>query len=363
MRVMVLTALYGSGHKTVAKALVQALKSLGVEHDSLEFGVLDIVEEGGFTEKFSSRAYEILMRRGHRVWKALYNAQALAASPFRKIYRFQVRHFVRALERYRPDAVISTHFLTSLIGVIYKSRSGKKVFTVITDLSVHPLWVWEGTDTYYVGLERTAEEEVLRGKEVVVSGIPLRRDFWNPPSKFRAREDLGYPRERTVVLLSAGSYASVRVEPIVEGLKKMGAFVVLLAGRRKEAYRRYLHLFDTLGIEGVVYPFVDFVPKIMAASDIFITKAGGVSVSEALAVGLPMVFIDNMPGQEEMNAKILEELGAGLNVGSPEHVLDAVSDLLRDGGRLEHMSMRAKSLGKPRAALTVVEDVVRRTLG
>jgi processive 1,2-diacylglycerol beta-glucosyltransferase len=262
------------------------------------------------------------------------------------------------VESWKPDAVISTHFLTSLIGVIYSNKTGKPTFTVITDLAVHPLWVWEGTRRYYVGLERTAQEEPLKGKDVVVSGIPLRKGFWEPPDKAKAREELGYPRDSTVVLLSAGSYASVKVEPLLLSLRDMGTFVVLLAGRKREAYNRFVRFYKEAKIRGTVYPFVDFIPKIMAASDLFITKAGGVSVAEALAIGLPMVFVNNMPGQEELNAKIVEEEGAGVNACTPEEAIKVVESLIKDTERLEDMGRIAKKLGKPKAALRIIGDVI-----
>ncbi len=360
MRVLVLTAHYGSGHRMAAKGLVQALQHLGVEYSlsDINFSVIDIVESGGFTEKASSRAYEVLMRRGHLLWKALYGAHFLAASPFRRLYRFQVRNFVKLVEEWRPDAIISTHFLTSLIGAMYHERTGRPSFTVVTDFTVHPLWVWEGTTRYYVGLESTAREEALRGRDVRVTGIPLRRDFWDPPTKEEARRELGYPVGRKVVLVSAGSYASVKVEPLLLRLKEMGAFAVLLAGKRRDAYDRFVSFYRERGIEGAVYPFIDFVPKVMAASDLFITKAGGVSVAEALAVGLPMVFVNNMPGQEQINARIVEEKGAGIDAGTPERAVEVVEELLRNPERLAEMGSRARALGKPRAALDVVGDVL-----
>ena len=360
MRVLVLTASYGSGHRIAARGIVHALQHLGVEYslNDINFSVIDIVESGGFTEKASSRAYEVIMRRGHALWKAIYGARFLSAPPFRRLYRFQVRNFVRMVEEWAPDAVISTHFLTSLIGVMYHERTGKPSFTVITDFTVHPLWVWEGTTRYYVGLDRTAREEVLRGQDVKATGIPLRRDFWNPPTKEEARRELGYPMERKVVLVSAGSYASVKVEPLLLKLKEMGAFAVLLAGKRRDAYDRFLSFYRERGIEGVVYPFIDFIPKVMAASDLFITKAGGVSVAEALAMGLPMVFVNNMPGQEEMNARIVEEEGAGIDAGTPERAVEVVEGLLGDPDRLAEMRRRARALGRPGAALAVVGDVL-----
>ncbi|NPA79719.1 MAG: hypothetical protein GXO29_01530 [Thermotogae bacterium] len=350
MRVAVLTARYGSGHRIAARGVIDAL-----EHFGVEYHLMDMVDEGGAVERISSAIYEYLMRRGHTLWSLLYDSRLLASGPMRRIYALLMRRLAEELKEISPDAVVSTHFLTSLAAVMY----GRRAFTVITDFSVHPLWVWEGTDRYYVASERTAEEPILRGKDVRITGIPLRKGFWEPMAKDRARAELGYPQSSKVVLLSAGSYASVKVEPLLRILKREGAFVVLLAGRRESAYRRFKRLLSEEGIGGVVYPFVDFVPKIMAASDLFITKAGGVSVAEALAVGLPMLFLDNMPGQEEMNARIVEEEGAGINARTVERASEILPSLLGDEGRLGRMRESAKRLGRPKAALSVVEDMLR----
>ena|GEM_PF-644019 len=357
MKVFVLTAEYGSGHTIAARGIEDALRQKG-----LEFHSLDVVKAGGILEKLSSWVFEVMMRRGHLAWKLFYYNPIPSSKPVRKIYEFVFKDkFMEPLRNFKPDVIISTHFLTSLIGLIYKTRFRTKVYTVVTDFVAHPLWVWEGTDGYFVALEDTALNLVNYGVErekIHITGIPLRKAFWENVDKDALRDKLEYPKDRTVILFSAGSYDSVPIEPIIRGLKDVDRiFIVVLAGKKKKAYEKYKALLKEFNIDGVVYPFVDFVPDIMRASDIFITKAGGVSVAESLAVNLPCIFIRSMPGQEEGNAAVVEKYGAGINAHTPERALKLLLEILRDRSKLQLMAENARKIGKPTSSLDIVEII------
>ncbi len=356
----VLKAEYGSGHVIAARGIEDAL-----EYSNYEYMSLDVVKGGGVIEKISSWAFELLMRRGHLAWKLFYYNPLPSSRPIRSIYKFVFRDkFMEPLRNFEPDVIISTHFLTSLIGLIYKTRKrNTKVFTVITDLVAHPLWVWEGTDGYFVGIKDTAYDLIKYGVDkdrIYDTGIPLRKPFWNLIPKSKARKHLNYPDNKTVILFSAGSYDSVPITPIIEGLRNYDFFPVILAGKKAEAYIKYKNLLNELKIEGVVYPFVDFVPVIMMASDIFITKAGGVSVAESLAVGLPMVFIRSMPGQEEGNAHIVEKYRAGINLGKPEVAVERIREILENPEILKSMQKNALKIGKPASSLDIVRIISKK---
>lgn len=353
----ILTAEYGSGHVIAARGITDAL-----DHFGYRFLSLDVVKAGGVIEKVSSWAFELMMRRGHLAWRMFYYNPIPSSKPARMLYRFVFKDkFMEPLREFEPDVIISTHFLTSLIALIYKTKKPNTgVFTVITDLVAHPLWVWEGTDGYFVGIKDTGNDLKKYGVDedkIFITGIPLRRDFWKPMDKISARKHLNYPLNDKIILLSAGSYDSVPIETIVRGLKGEDVFLVILAGKRREAYEKYNRLLQEIGLRGIVYPFVDFVPLIMCASDIFITKAGGVSVAESLAVGLPMIFIRSMPGQEEGNAKVIEKYKAGINAQTPENALKHLKSLLKDTNLLKELQENAKAIGKPSSSLDIVNII------
>jgi len=356
MKVFILTAECGSGHVIAAKGIADALNHLGYK-----FLLFDIVKEGGLIEK-SIWAADIMMRKVHLAWRMLYSNPLTSTKPARMFYRFVYRNkFIEHLREFDPDVIISAHFLTSLIGVIYKTKKPDvRVFTVITDFVVHPLWVWEGTDGYFVGIKDTADDLKRYGVDedkIFITGIPLRKDFWEPMDKISSRRHLKYPLDDKIILLSAGSYDSVPIETILRGLKGENVFVIILAGKKREAYEKYNRLLKEIGLKGVVYPFVDFVPIIMCASDIFVTKAGGVSVAESLAVGLPMIFIGSMPGHEEGNVRIVEKYKAGINARTPENALNHLKSLLKDVNLLKELQENGKAIGKPSSSLDIAHII------
>ena len=107
-----------------------------------------------------------------------------------------------------------------------------------------------------------------------------------------------------------------------------------------------------------VFGFVSFMADLMAASDLMVAKAGGLTVTEALARGLPMVLYHVIPGQERMNADYVARQGAALIAPRPAQVARAVRDCLQDPARLDRMRAAAHSLSHPHAAAEIVSNVI-----
>jgi 1,2-diacylglycerol 3-beta-galactosyltransferase len=113
-----------------------------------------------------------------------------------------------------------------------------------------------------------------------------------------------------------------------------------------------------LGIEVIVYGFVQNVDQLMGASDLLVTKAGPGTIAEAQILGLPLVLSTFLPGQEEANVPYVVDGGFGLYSGQePERIAEAVYELLADPVRLEKMSKRAKELSLPKATLSIAEEL------
>ena len=131
-----------------------------------------------------------------------------------------------------------------------------------------------------------------------------------------------------------------------------------MAGRNKKMSEALADLDgnDTVALRK--YERIDFVDDLVAASDLVITKSGGLIVSEVLARGTPMIIVDPIPGQEEWNADFVAGAGAGLQIRLPEMVPAAALALLHDPERLEAMRAAAREHGRPRAALEVAEIVL-----
>ena len=125
-------------------------------------------------------------------------------------------------------------------------------------------------------------------------------------------------------------------------------FQVMVVTGRNEALRQQLATCDWRHATRVL-GFVNHMPELMAAADLIVTKPGGLTASEALAVGRPLLLVNPIPGQEEANAGFLLERGAAAKVNRVEDLGFRVAELL-DQRRLRRMTTAAHRLGKPDAA-------------
>ncbi|MGE5041553.1 MAG: MGDG synthase family glycosyltransferase [Candidatus Levyibacteriota bacterium] len=359
MKVLILTASYGSGHVIAAKGLTEAFQEKGVEPV-----VFDLVIEGGKTERNAAAFYEFLMKRGHFVWK-LYHDRIMPinkGNSIRKIYTLLHRKkFFKEIEEINPDIIVSTMDVASLIGSLYKKgHSDVKIFTVLTDYVAHPIWVWQNMDGYFVGSQETKEYLVNHGiaaEKISISGIPLRFQFEKKMTQKEAREKLGIPQDKRVILISAGSFKSVPVESIVHALSpRHDVYAVILAGSKNANVSTFADFLNYFRVEGKVLEYTDEMETFMTASDLYISKAGGLTVAECLSRGLPAVYINNFPGHEAGNAAYTSKNGAAVVAGR-NNIKEVLDEVL--GDRLELMKNHAEELGKPHASGEIVESILR----
>ncbi len=176
--------------------------------------------------------------------------------------------------------------------------------------------------------------------------------------KERAR--LGLDEHRTVGLVLAGGFGLASVEKTRGVLAETAADVqfVTITGRNEKLHRRVSKV--ALAHPGKIVPlgFVNNIHEYMAASDFVVTKSGGLTSSECLAMGLPMVVYNPIPGQEERNADYLLENGAAVRANSPAHLVFKVRRLLEHPERVDAMRKAALAIASPDAAETIARKVV-----
>jgi processive 1,2-diacylglycerol beta-glucosyltransferase len=162
------------------------------------------------------------------------------------------------------------------------------------------------------------------------------------------------------VSLFGGGLPIAHARRIAEDLLALGrpATLLVVAGRNADLPLALADLADKPHVELRVLDAIDYVDDLVAASDLVISKPGGLIASEVLARGTPLLMIDPIPGQEEWNADYVVSAGAGVQLRRPELVADAVNRLLAEPTRLNEMRERACRVGRPRAALDIAQDVL-----
>jgi processive 1,2-diacylglycerol beta-glucosyltransferase len=368
-RILILHAAVGSGHTTAANALADAFR----RRQQGEVRVEDILDYGSplFREGLI-RSYLRISAHAPLLWKMLYETSDIAEPEVvaatnalrARIERLPVRKLERFVNAYAPDAIVCTHMfpLTVLQRLKRQGALRQPLYCVITDYMVHSMWINDIVDGYFVASESTRDAMVSRGVPssiVHVTGIPVKLEIAESkaPDLMRARHEL--PADGPIVTLFGGGIEPRRARLMIARLLESTTpgTLVVVAGRSTELISAIKNLKDGPAMLLHRLGRIDYVDDLVAASDLAITKSGGLIVSEILARGTPMIVIDPIPGQEEWNADYVAGTGAGLQLRQPESVPMAVRSLLSSPERLSMMREHAARAGRPRAAQTIVERV------
>jgi processive 1,2-diacylglycerol beta-glucosyltransferase len=193
-----------------------------------------------------------------------------------------------------------------------------------------------------------------------VSGIPIDLSITQPKPVDEMRTQHGFALDEPLISLFGGGLDPARVRLIIEGMMVLGvrATLVVVAGRSTTLQEALADLEDSPTLHLHKLGLIDYVDDLVAASDLVITKAGGLIVSEVLARGTPQVLIDPIPGQEEWNADHVVSVGAGIQLRMAESVPRAVLQLLSEPARLEVLRACSRQAARPRAALDIAELVL-----
>ncbi|NMC54191.1 MAG: hypothetical protein GYA48_11205 [Chloroflexi bacterium] len=362
-RILVLTANAGFGHRSAAIAIEEALKEIyGSQVQVLMVNPLDD-RRAPLLLRESQSDYDKIVRNMPELYRLGYEASDAAIPTVMvesalTVLLYEVMSDI--IEQIEPDAIISTYplYQAPMAAYFTISRHYIPCMTVVTDLAtVHRIWFNEHVDHLFVPTEtvkKLAIEYGISEGAITLTGIPVHpRISRETRSKDQIREELGWQKE-TITLLAVGSK---RVEGLMEALNVVNHFgyplqLAVVAGKDEETYQALQAMEWHIPVH--LYNFVENMPMLMHASDAIICKAGGLITTESLAVGLPMIFIDLIPGQETGNAEYVVSNNAGDITRKPLEVLSALKHLtMNDMRLLKERSANARRLGKPFAAYEI----------
>jgi processive 1,2-diacylglycerol beta-glucosyltransferase len=369
---LLLSTTSGAGHVRAAQALEKAFASRGdcvVEHiDALQY-------VSRLFQRVYDKAYISMVRHAPQLMGVLYDRTDQPwLHPRRRLAldRLNTGPMIRMLKRLQPDLCVATHFLPAEIiaWLIAKKKLRARNAIVVTDYDVHAMWLCRTVDRYYVAIDEAAEYlahiDVPREK-LRVTGIPIDPLFATPVNRSDARKQLELDAAAPIILISAGGYGIGPVEQLVKDLLALDRpwQIAAIAGKSEKTRKRLEELAKAAGKLSSGSPklcpvgFTTEMDKYMAAADLMVGKAGGLTTSEALARGLPMALIEPIPGQEERNADHLLEAGAAIRCNNLPAAAWKIAALLDDSARFARMREAAQTLGRPGAAAAIAEDALR----
>ncbi len=366
MRVLILSCNIGEGHNSAAKAIKDSFDSKEV--------YCEIVD----TIRFISRSASNIISKGHvKIYRYV-------PSLFNKGYKFSEDHpgvlskrsgvnrllnlgrakLCRYIKDGNFDTIICTHPFTAMMYTSVKKKYGLnlKSCIVATDYTCSPGSTQNEVDFYFIPHEDLIEDFVSKGAprdKIICSGIPVRSIFNAKCDKEEAKKKLGIPSDLPHLVMMCGSMGCGPIEEISELLCKNVSsdfYLSIITGTNEKLYAALNKDYwndPNVSIRG----YVREVPLYLDSADIYMTKAGGISTSEAFFKGVPMVFIKAVAGCEDYNAAFFTKMGAAITADRVEDLVSSTLDIIKNKEKREEMASAIRAKNQKNAADVIFETL------
>lgn len=360
-RVLVLYAKYGGGHLSAANSIQNFIEEN--YYFDTQVKSVDCVEYASpVLSGLTIEAYKDMAKKAPWAWKKVYyNSKNGALSHISTdIAKKMARKLHTLFKEFLPDIVISTHpFATQMTSYLKEHENVDcKLATVLTDFAPHAQWLVgkDYCDLFFVSnddmkTELTNDYNIPETK-VFVTGIPLSDRFLDDFKEDECFDVLRLKKEKKVLLFFGGGEFGLGEKRTVKVLKSLANHldeyqIVAISGRNKKMNNEFLKLYKKVKNDDLhIYKYTTNVPELMYISSLVVTKPGGLTSTESLASGLPMLIINPIPGQEEENARFLEKSGAAVWIKKDDDIDMIVDNLLKDTDKLEKMKENCLALSK-----------------
>lgn len=362
---LIVTASIGSGHNRAAEAIASEIK---IKYPNAQIHTVDFMStKTAYLNGFLKEAYLKMLNLVPDMYDFLYSFTSGKVRGFsvQSLLALAMKNDMENLiDRYRADVVVCTHpFPCAAAAYLKKSKQADIVLAgVITDFAVHQLWVYQEVDLYFVANEQIKKELMLRGIvnwKINDTGIPISSSFSAKYDSAELLEKLKLDGGQPVFLIMGGGLGLGGVKATLDCLEKINTAIQILVVtgenpslwselKKQSAYSKH---------KVQVWGFSNNVQELMAVSDLLISKPGALTISEALAMELPMLLNEPIPGQEKENAAYMEKTGAAIWLKDRTNLTKIVNEILLHSERLISMRSNAKVYKRPNAARDVVSHI------
>lgn len=330
-RILILTAAFGEGHNSAARNLSLALNTIGAETRVADPCILASPNSTALMQW----GYRLVTTHFPRIWQAVYRAtdQCDFSRPNLPLMHQPESYLEALLGEYRPHAVVSTYpiYPYFLERNFRETGSRLPVFTVVTDsIEINASWLRAPSDNFLVTDRITIgkmREWGIPAEKLIETGFPVNPAFAElspvpadaPTNPFRI---LYFPTAKKP-FVRRHSRALLDASPEVHLTIVMGKNFRLLQSRAREIKAAYPGRVRLLG-------WTRKIPQLLNTHHMVVGKAGGATVHEAIAARCPMLIHHLVPGQEEGNLRLLQQLGAGDLAEQPKELTAAITAILAD---------------------------------
>lgn len=376
--VIVVHASVGSGHRSAAQSVAEALEAEKGVNPALpanaEIAVVDILDYG-YTrfdgDKTANIFTGIMSPIYNFTWHYVFTGRLLWAGGY-GWSPCMFKPFTKLVEARKPIAIVATHIVGANAAVAARMVTGQDfpITCVPTDYGVEGLWPHLDADLFCAADDVMVKELLPRRiprESIKVTGIPVRKGFSEEHDRDETLESFGLPKDKIIVMVMAGARLSQPYIPfrevVDEAVPLLSEFpnmhFVFLAGADEEYADRMRKTFETRAISNAsVMGYVEDVPQLMDASDMIIAKSGGLATTECLCARLPLILVGKSYGQERANTLTVTSIGAAEKAETSQELIAVLEAIHNDPARLKTMLDSGESMRRPYAA----RDVAQATL-
>ncbi|HNB50833.1 MAG TPA: glycosyltransferase [Anaerolineales bacterium] len=369
-RIVIFATKTGGGHWSPALAIAEEITRQ--TNDGYQIEVIDALYSRPNSRLTVDYAYSLMIRRYQPLWRVFFytmNNQVALQAGDRMLYGMNHKNLSATLKSGPcPQVVISTNSIIHrpITRLLRKEYPEMPFVSVVTDpVKIHKAWVHKPARLVLVPSAMAREALIRMGQpaEVILeTGLPVSNKFLpaSPAEKRTLREELHLDLAKPTVLIMHGAEGHMNVHRNAKAIDRaFGPRVqqIVVCGKN-EALKDKM---DTSGFgpHVKIYGFSTQISTFMRAADLLITKAGALTVSEALACGLPILISQFLPGQEEGIPEWLEEHQAGMPAFTPPAVVDGMTRLVNTPALLQTYAVNARALGRPDAAAHAAEAILK----
>lgn len=365
--VLILSANFGDGHKQVANAINESIEYSLPNVEPIMVDIMEWVHPNIYQTSYY--VYKEFIKKLPRVYGYFYRktqVKSIFSNLLNSLFSFGMRSMLEIIQRTQPTVIVSTYPFAA--GIISKLKEHGLIdipaVTIVTDYSDHSCWIHSLTDEYVVGSKQVREQLISHGVEsckITDTGIPVRYIF----NQFHSREPLAIkygldPEKFTLLVMGGGDGFIGKGLSTLQSLESISDSlqVIIVCGRNNKLRDRLEAQLATSKHEILLMGYCRDIHELMAISDLMISKPGGVTTSEAMAMELPLLIYKPLPGQEEDNTDYL--LGAGLAFFARDEIdlLSKVQTISRDSKQLELMKQRTTQFQTKNASLAALDAIV-----
>ncbi len=359
MRILILAVPVGAGHMKAARAIDQALKKLAT-HVQVRFEDCFrwVYPLYGYAYK---KVYDFAQKKARNLLKIFYGGMGISTGSSQFLYRAHAvlsNRFESLLRDYAPDYILCTHFSPGYFSALFKQEYHYKIGVVVTDYYVHPHWVNSEIDDYFIPHEHLVEQTVAYGvkrEHLYPFGIPVALQLEGRIDKNAAQRRFGLSKERISATVMGSRVFGGEWFSLVQEIVDFDYDLLVLCGENKDVMTKITKLKGKANLK--TYGMVERIHELIGTTDILITKAGGITTTEASLAGPCLLFANSIVGLEDKNEDFFIQHGAAMRL-TTENAQSVMAELLSHPEKISKMRENLVNLGKRNTALNIAKVIL-----